>query len=115
MGRLLSGIWNGTARGLGRLARSIGDTHEADSALRRDGVGLGLFCLAVIVAASFWASIPGLLGEWIRIGTSTVIGPGPSALSEPSIITEVKPDWIAVMQVPGSLPWSRCTQTGMCG
>ncbi|MEA5121195.1 MAG: DNA translocase FtsK 4TM domain-containing protein [Propionibacterium sp.] len=74
VGRLLSGIWNGTARGLGRLARSIGDTHEADSALRRDGVGLGLFCLAVIVAASFWASIPGLLGEWIRIGTSTVIG-----------------------------------------
>jgi hypothetical protein len=24
--------------------------------------------------------------------------------SEPSIITEVKPDWIAVMQVAGSLP-----------
>ncbi len=71
---MLSGIWNGTARGLGRLARGVGDTHQADSALRRDGVGLGLFCLAVIVAASFWLAIPGLLGEWVRIGVSTVVG-----------------------------------------
>lgn len=74
IGRLLSGIWNGTASGLGKLARSVGSSHRSDSALRRDGVGLGLFCLSVIVAASFWFTIPGLLGEWIRTGVSTVIG-----------------------------------------
>ncbi|MNH43936.1 hypothetical protein D3C79_1059610 [compost metagenome] len=38
-----------------------------------------------------------------------------SSSSEPSIITEVKPYWMAVAQVAGPLPWSWCIQTGMCG
>jgi len=39
----------------------------------------------------------------------------PSAFREPSIITEVKPNWIAVAQVASLLPWSWCMQIGMCG
>ncbi len=63
------------AGGLGRLARAIGGGgHPLDPGLRRDGVGLGLFCLAVLVAASFWFTIPGLIGEWLRIGVSSVFG-----------------------------------------
>jgi hypothetical protein len=38
-----------------------------------------------------------------------------SASSEPSIITEVKPCRIAVMQVASLLPWSWCMQIGMSG
>lgn len=39
----------------------------------------------------------------------------PSASSEPSIMTEVKPFCSAVTQVASLLPWSRCMQIGMCG
>jgi hypothetical protein len=39
----------------------------------------------------------------------------PSSFSEPSIITEVKPELDRGMQVAGSLPWSWCMQIGMCG
>jgi hypothetical protein len=30
-------------------------------------------------------------------------------------MTEVKPFMIALWQVAGLLPWSRCMQTGICG
>ena len=39
----------------------------------------------------------------------------PSSLSEPSIITELKPDWMERKQMPGEAPWSWCMQTGICG
>ena len=39
----------------------------------------------------------------------------PSASSEPSIITLVKPSSIAEMHVAGSLPWSRWSATGISG
>lgn len=71
----VSSIWRGLSRGLGSLARRMGGTGPGvDSGLRRDGVGLGLFCLAVLVAASFWFTIPGLVGEWLRIGIASIIG-----------------------------------------
>ena len=79
--RGISGAWHGLARGLGGLVRRIGDDARAsDPKLRRDGVGLALFCLAVLVAASFWFTIPGLLGEWLRIGIASVFGVASYAL-----------------------------------
>jgi hypothetical protein len=39
----------------------------------------------------------------------------PSAFSEPSIITEVKPERMAPMQTAGLWPWSWCMTSGMCG
>lgn len=77
----LSGIWHGLARGLGKVVRRIGDgARNSDPALRRDGVGLGLLCLAVLVAASFWLGIPGRLGDWLRVGIATVFGISSQAL-----------------------------------
>jgi hypothetical protein len=38
-----------------------------------------------------------------------------SGPSEPSIITLVKPCWIAVAQVASLFPWSWCMQIGMRG
>ena len=38
-----------------------------------------------------------------------------SACNEPSIITDVKPFWIAVRQVASSLPWSWWRQIGIAG
>lgn len=69
------GLWRGSARALGGLARSMGgDVQAKDPAVRRDGVGLGLFGLALLVAAGFWLTIPGLIGEWLRIGVSWLVG-----------------------------------------
>ena len=65
-------------------------------------------------------------GDAARVGISTTsfvtatlysksAGVLPSASSEPSIITLVKPISIAEMQVAGSLPWSWCSATGISG
>lgn len=69
------GLWRGSARALGTLARSMGgDVQARDPAVRRDGVGLGCFLLALLMAAGFWLNIPGLIGEWLRIGVSWTVG-----------------------------------------
>ena len=38
-----------------------------------------------------------------------------SAINEPSIITELKPDWMERRHTAGFAPWSWCMTTGMCG
>ena len=70
-----AGLWRGCARALGGLARSMGgDAQAKDPEVRRDGVGLGLFGLALLVAAGFWLTIPGLIGDGLRIGVSWLVG-----------------------------------------
>ena len=39
----------------------------------------------------------------------------PSACSEPSIITELKPNLMAPLHTSGLWPWSWCITSGMCG
>lgn len=73
--RSAASIWRGTARGLGGLARAMGGNVQADDpAVRRDGVGLVVFLIALLSGAAFWFSMPGLIGDWVRIGISSVIG-----------------------------------------
>lgn len=38
-----------------------------------------------------------------------------SSSRDPSIITEVKPDWMARRHTAGEAPWSWCTQIGRSG
>ncbi|MGI3785765.1 MAG: DNA translocase FtsK 4TM domain-containing protein, partial [Janthinobacterium lividum] len=74
-------LWNGLAHGAGTAARAIGHgARDLDPALRRDGAGLFVLGLAVVVAAEFWFGLPGTFGHVVRIGVSTVIG-GLSALA----------------------------------
>jgi hypothetical protein len=44
-----------------------------------------------------------------------VIGRRLAILAQRSVITLVKPCWIAERQVAGRSPWSRCRQTGISG
>jgi hypothetical protein len=44
-----------------------------------------------------------------------VAGDLPSSISEPSIITEVKPWSMALKHVAGLLPWSWCIAMGIFG
>ncbi|OYO22222.1 cell division protein FtsK [Enemella dayhoffiae] len=75
IGRGLVAGWNGLARGTGNAARSLGGgAREVDPALRRDGAGLFLLGLAIVLAAAFWWTIPAPVGPAIVIGVSTLVG-----------------------------------------
>ena len=84
LGSLLHGlavVWNGLAHGVGSAVRAIGHgARDLDPALRRDGAGLFVLALAVVVAAEFWFGLPGTFGRIVQVGVSTVIG-GLSALA----------------------------------
>jgi len=70
IGRGIKAVWMAVAHALGALARRLGSTaRELDPAHRRDGVGLLLAALAVVVAAAVWWQLPGAVGE----GTRTVV------------------------------------------
>jgi DNA segregation ATPase FtsK/SpoIIIE, S-DNA-T family len=63
IGRGLRGIWLGIAHLVGGLARRIGTSaRDLDPAHRRDGVGLTLIGLAVVVAAVEWWGLRGPVG-----------------------------------------------------
>ena len=71
----LAGFWHGLALVTGQLARAIGrSARDLDPALRRDGAGLALLILAILVAGEFWFGLPGAAGAWIRLGVTTLVG-----------------------------------------
>ena len=74
LARVIRAIWLGIAGLIGAIARSIGHSaEELDPAQRRDGVGLGIVGLAIIVAASVWWQIPGAAANGVRsIATGSV-------------------------------------------
>ncbi len=65
----------GVAHALGGGARRVGaGTEDIDPALRRDGVGLLMVGLAIVVAAQFWWGLPDPIGQWIQVAVTSVIG-----------------------------------------
>jgi S-DNA-T family DNA segregation ATPase FtsK/SpoIIIE len=75
IGRGISAVWLGLARGVGGATRRVGNGGiEVDPALRRDGVGLFLVGFAIVVAAEFWWGLPNPVGHLIRVGISGLIG-----------------------------------------
>ncbi|RRD03958.1 DNA translocase FtsK [Arachnia propionica] len=75
---MLRGIvafWRGLAHGVGAIARSFGGVDtDVDPALRRDGVGLFVLLLAVVVASRAWFMLPGPVGGAIEVATTTIVG-----------------------------------------
>src|SRR5690242_13356419 len=54
-GRAIAAVWLGIAHAVGAVARKIGRTaRDLEPEHRRDGLGLFLFGLAVVVAAAIW-------------------------------------------------------------
>ncbi len=65
--RASSAVWLGVAHGVGAGARGIGrSARELDPDHRRDGAGLALFGLAVVVGAAVWFEMPGGAMELVR-------------------------------------------------
>ncbi len=68
-------MWIGLGHLVGAGIRRIGyGARDLDPALRRDGVGLFLIGCAIIIGAEFWFGLPGAVGNYVRVGVSTVIG-----------------------------------------
>ncbi|MFW6204108.1 MAG: DNA translocase FtsK [Actinomycetota bacterium] len=54
IGRVLAALWMALAHLIGGVVRRLGTARELDPEHRRDGIGLALLGLAVIVAAAVW-------------------------------------------------------------
>ncbi len=75
IGHAIATCWRGLGHVLGGGVRAIGDgARDIDPALRRDGVGLFLFIVGLVVAGQFWFGLPGLLGQAVHIGVTTLVG-----------------------------------------
>ncbi|GAA0616036.1 DNA translocase FtsK [Kribbella sandramycini] len=71
IGRGIVKLWIGIAHLLGKLVRGIGNgARDLEPEHRRDGAGLFLIGLAIVVAASIWWQLPSAVGNGVR----TVIG-----------------------------------------
>ncbi|GGO75313.1 DNA translocase FtsK [Nocardioides deserti] len=68
-------VWLGIAHGVGAVARGIGHgARDIDPAHRRDGVGLLLLGLSLVVAAAVWFQVPGGAMEVARTAVSGTVG-----------------------------------------
>src|SRR5947209_14624758 len=75
--RLVGWLWMGVARGVGGVARSVARPDEAEPLApehRRDGVGLTVLGLAVVLGASVWTSCIGRGGAGIATAARWVGG-----------------------------------------
>ncbi|HJR38575.1 MAG TPA: DNA translocase FtsK 4TM domain-containing protein [Nocardioidaceae bacterium] len=75
LGRGVASTWVGIAHVLGATVRKIGHTaRELDPEHRRDGAGLFLIGLAVVVAAAVWWQLPGGIGDFTRTVVAGSVG-----------------------------------------
>ncbi|HEX6249668.1 MAG TPA: DNA translocase FtsK 4TM domain-containing protein, partial [Nocardioidaceae bacterium] len=75
LGRGLVAAWLGLAHAIGATVRHIGHTaRDLDPEHRRDGAGLFLIGLAVVVAAAVWWQLPGGMGDFTRTVVNGSVG-----------------------------------------
>jgi DNA segregation ATPase FtsK/SpoIIIE, S-DNA-T family len=75
LGRGLVAVWLGVAHVLGAAVRKLGHTaRDLDPEHRRDGAGLFLIGLAVVVAAAVWWQLPGGVGDFTRTVVNGSVG-----------------------------------------
>src|SRR3954454_611580 len=75
--RIVGGGWSLLARGVGGLARSVARPDEAEPLApehRRDGVGLAVLGLAVVLGAAVYTNGIGPVGAGIATGSRWVVG-----------------------------------------
>lgn len=75
LGHVVASIWLGIAHTVGAVARSIGrSARDLEPEHRRDGAGLFLVGLALVIAASVWWQLPGGVMEFMRQMTAGAVG-----------------------------------------
>ena len=75
LARVLVTAWLGLAGAIGRGVRRVGNSaSELEPEHRRDGAGLFLIGLAVVVAAAVWWQLPGGIGDFTRTVVAGSVG-----------------------------------------
>ncbi|MBB4697376.1 FtsK/SpoIIIE family DNA translocase [Paractinoplanes abujensis] len=78
MGRGLGAVWMGLAHSVGWAARGVGrqaaTAKEIDPEHRRDGAGLLMLGLAILVGVAVWANSAGPVGQWLADSTHLFLG-----------------------------------------
>ena len=73
--RAVRGAWMGVAHMVGAGARRVGHSaRDLDPELRRDGIGLALIGLAIVVAASEWWGLAGPVGRVVHAVVAGSLG-----------------------------------------
>ncbi|HLS04369.1 MAG TPA: DNA translocase FtsK 4TM domain-containing protein [Actinomycetales bacterium] len=73
--RVFRGIWMGIAHLVGGTTRLIGrGARDLDPELRRDGIGLLLIALALVIAAAEWFGLSGVVGEAVHFAIAGLLG-----------------------------------------
>lgn len=75
LGRGIAALWLAFAHGIGAVARGVGHgAREIEPEQRRDGFGLLLVGVALIVAAGVWFEVPGGVMDFTRAAVSGTVG-----------------------------------------
>ncbi|WP_322921763.1 FtsK/SpoIIIE family DNA translocase [Nocardioides renjunii] len=75
LARGVAAVWLGIAHAVGAVARSIGrSARDLDPEHRRDGAGLFLIGVALVVAAAVWWQLPGGVMDFARSATAGAVG-----------------------------------------
>src|SRR5256714_8433779 len=78
LGRVLTLLWMGLAHGVGWLVRAVGrraaDARELDPEHRRDGAGLLVLGIAVLLAAGVWFGAGGVFGSYVALVLRLFVG-----------------------------------------
>ena len=72
---VLAHIWRGIARGVGGGVRFLSrEARDLDPSHRRDGLGLGLIVMAILVAAGVWWHVPNFFGRFMNGAAHDLVG-----------------------------------------
>ncbi len=74
IGRGVTSGWTMLARGLGATTRTLSRAGELEHGHRRDGIGLALIALSVIIAAAVWLSAGGPVGRFLEDVVRAIAG-----------------------------------------
>jgi S-DNA-T family DNA segregation ATPase FtsK/SpoIIIE len=78
LGRGVGALWMGVAHSVGWVARGVGrqaaTAREIDPEHRRDGAGLLMLGLAILVGVAVWAGSAGPLGTWVADAVRLFLG-----------------------------------------
>ncbi len=94
LGRALTLLWMGLAHGVGWLVRAVGrraaDARDLDPEHRRDGAGLLVLGVAVLLAAGVWFGAGGTFGSYVALVLRLFIGRLSAVLPVLLVVAAVK-------------------------